>query len=74
MYIGGGFRVRVSINHNKKMIQFWCSTDEKDDIDLAYTMDKIYTIYKNEKYKRIIYYSGSSDITEKTIELLHHNK
>ena len=67
-------KIRVSVNEDLKIIQFWCC---KEDIEKETFNNDIETLYNtyaiDGKYRKVIYRSGSKDLASLTAALLHHN-
>ena len=58
--------IRISVNDELKVVQFWCTEDEAnisfDKIDIPF-----------EKYRKVIYRSGKSDLNDLTAAIVKHN-
>ena len=64
--------MRVTVNHDLKIIQFWCTNNITRD-ELCNIESICENCLPNEKYRNVIYKSGGADLRVKTEELLKHN-
>lgn len=66
---------RVSINDNLKIVQFWLTSDENiENPSIAEKVESLFLLYKQDaKYRKIIYHSGTRDLSDMTIGLLKQN-
>ena len=67
--------MRISVNRELKVIQFWVSNEEKQSEDFMAEIRRIAALLPNcEKFKRIIYVSGSQSLSDLTYDLLKRNR
>ncbi len=64
----------VSINKDLKIVQFWCDSKEAEKPEFKDTVNTLFKEHApSEKYRKVIYRSGNSDLLELTKDLLKHN-
>ena len=62
-----------------KVVQFWLTAQEGEDNSImakitSYTDENTTAKKKADRYKKIIYISGKSNLIDTTADLLKHNK
>ena len=66
--------VRITINRDLKIVQFWCESDYRENIEVQEMIIKIFeAFFSNEKYKKIIYISGKEKLYDTVEALLKNN-
>ncbi|MGN0655112.1 MAG: hypothetical protein ACI4KD_09390 [Oscillospiraceae bacterium] len=67
--------IRVSINDEIKIIQFWCTQEDTSDKNTNALIDKIFEqIAPDKKYRKVIYRSGNKNLVDCTSLLLKQNR
>lgn len=63
--------MRVSVNEKIKVVSFWLlNNEEQDDEKIDILFDKY---KKDNKYRKVVYKSGTGDLFYNTKELLKNN-
>ncbi len=65
--------MRADVNHDKKLILVWKTTDEAD-LPVSEEIEREIAPFRAEKYKLIIMKSGDEDLYELTLFLLKTNR
>ena len=66
--------MRVSINNELKIVQFWCDSKEAEKPEFKDTINNLFKEFApSDKYRKVIYRSGNMDLTNLTANLLNHN-
>ena len=71
----GGGSMRICVNEDSKMIQFWVTEDEReaegfmDDVRRASA-----ALSDSDKFKKIVYVSGSQPLPALTYDIIKRNK
>lgn len=67
--------MRVSVNRELKVIQFWVCEEERQSEDFITEISGIATSLPDcDKFKRIVYVSGSQLLSDLTCDLLKRNR
>ncbi len=73
-YIGKVIVIRVSVNNEIKVVQFWCDHNDCADSEMSEKIQTLYNAYApNNKYRKVIYRSGNGNLLTYTSELLRQN-
>ena len=72
-------KIRISINDNLKVIQFWLTGSEAEDETVlerieSYSDEHTSAAKKSERYRKIIYISGDAPLWDVTADLLKYNR
>ena len=59
--------MRVTVNHEQKRMQVWCTQDERDSEGFLDRLPQI------AGYKTVIFISGTQSLAALTADLLRHN-
>lgn len=63
----------VEIDEKKKIIYFFLSREERDDLAFRESLKPQYKVWKEKGYISCVFLSGDEDLKENTAELLKHN-
>ena len=66
--------MRVSINNELKIVQFWCDSKEAEKPEFKDTINNLFKEFApSDKYRKVIYRSGNGNLLELTKDLLKYN-
>ena len=66
--------IRITVNDELKVVQFWCDRTDLENENLFETVQNLYDEYTPDtKYRKIIYRTGERDLLGLTSELVRHN-
>lgn len=63
----------VEIDEKRKIIYFFLSREERDDLAFREALKPQYKVLKEKGYISCVFLSGDEDLKENTTELLKHN-
>lgn len=67
-------KVRLSINENLNIIQFWCSGEDTQKLTFEDGIQHLYCrLNAGKKYRMVIYRSGIRNLADLTGDLLRRN-
>ena len=72
-------KIRISINDNLKVVQFWLTSAEAEDETVlerieSYSDEHTLAAKKSERYRKVIYISGDAPLWDTTATLLKYNR
>ena len=73
------FPIRITVNNKIKAVQFWLTAQEGEDKKVADTI-KAYAdeftqaVKKADRYKKVVYISGTAPLVSATADLLKRNR
>ena len=71
-YKGSDDLVKITVNETLRTVSFWLCSDEKcDDAQISNIFN---TLKKDNKYRKLIYVSGTGDLLFNTRELIRANQ
>ena len=65
--------MKININSEKKRAEIWLTRSESADKKVQETLRPLYKQYGDNKYKVVVFMSGSNDLAEQTAMLLDQN-
>ena len=71
--------MRITRNANLKIVQFWLTAQEGEDKKVAdtikaYADEYTQAVKKTDRYKKVIYISGTAPLVSMTADLLKRNR
>lgn len=71
--------IRISINNTNKTVQFWLTTQERENNSImeeikTYADEHTTAKKKNDIYKKVIFVSGTAPLVSVTADLLKRNR
>lgn len=66
--------MEISINDERRTVEVWLSSEEKNDSAVQQRLKPLYTEYAGKKYTVAVFMSGSQDLYSLTSGLLCYNR
>ena len=66
--------MEISINDERRTVEVWLSSEEKNDSAVQQRLKPLYTEYAGKKYTVAVFMSGSQDLYSLTSDLLCYNR
>ena len=66
--------MEISINDERRTVEVWLSSEEKNDFAVQQRLKPLYTEYAGKKYTVAVFMSGSQDLYSLTSDLLCYNR
>ena len=66
--------MEISINDERRTVDVWLSSEEKNDSAVQQRLKPLYTEYAGKKYTVAVFMSGSQDLYSLTSDLLCYNR
>ena len=66
--------MEITVRDDKRMVEVWLTTAEKNDVDLRSRLKDLYAQYAQDKYFVAVFESGDGDLYCNTLKLLKQNK
>lgn len=66
--------MELSINDERRTVEFWLSSEEKNDPAARQRLKPLYADYAEKKYTVAVFMSGSQDLYSLTSDLLRYNR
>lgn len=66
--------MEISINDERRTVEVWLSSKEKNDSAVQQRLKPLYTEYAGKKYTVAVFMSGSQDLYSLTSDLLCYNR
>ena len=66
--------MEISINDERRTVEVWLSSEEKNDSAVRQRLKPLYAEYAGKKYTVAVFMSGSQDLYSLTSDLLCYNR
>ena len=66
--------IELQIHDSERIVEIWFTSAEKKDQQLQQLLQPVYTNYKAQKYKVVVFCSGQRHLFDSTAGLLLHNR
>ena len=65
--------MELNVHKKEKYVSIWLTRAESADAGLRESLKSLYTEYRQQNYRVVVFDSGSADLTTLTKDLLAHN-
>lgn len=66
--------MNINVSEKDRIVEIWLTNAQKQDKIFRESLKPLFAQYKAKKYTVAVFCSGDADLTEKTADLLIHNK